>query len=317
MINIKTISNYLTDRFNNCNHHCLRPYVSISDKKIYLDPSWLDRQDSDLKKKILDFLEISGIEIVYNLAESEIPEDMTLIEWHVYHLYVNNFDYSVWHNDQLIPNVSIVDLSLEKIKEASTNCCFNFSDIEFELPKLQEEYQKISTVLEKYVTPVFVRLDQSSAKHDTTLEPLSTAKDILAQIVNSKKLYKSIYGRNIEPKLIIMPWKDIDPKYEFRIFVLNKKIVAISQQHLYRKYNYTLGEINNIFSAIKNVNFINELLYQDVVCDVFVDNSNVCYLIECNPYGPYSASGSSLFCWIKDKKILLENSDTIEFRFTV
>jgi hypothetical protein len=306
---IQPIPSYLTSRLNDCNHYGERPWVLTSKNQLYLDPFWLNKQTEDFKRELFELLG-------NNVSDEPVDPtpDMTDIEWDIYHLYLNNFNYSRWHNDNLIQNVSIIDLDLKRIKEVSSNCCYNFGNFLFELPKLQEEYQNITEALKKYDSPVFVKLDQLSAKTDTEIRPLKNAEEILFHITHSKKLYKSVYGRNLPVKLILIPWKKIDPKYEFRIFICNKKVVAISQQNLYDQYHYTVDEITNIIHLIKNADLIHYLPYQEVVCDIFIENNN-CHLIECNPYGAYSASGSSLFCWIKDKNLLLGKEDFIEFRF--
>ena len=322
-MNITPIPEYLTSKFNNCNYYCFRPYILLNDTEINLNKKWFEKQDEKFKELLLIHLEKYNIIFTHDINCEQYndinkSDTMSDIEWSIYHMYLHNFDYSKWHTEKLVPRVSMVDLDLVKIKEVSTNCCFYHSDIDFEISKIQSEFDKIEPILSKYSGPVFVRLNQMSAKNDCNLEPLTNTKSILSQITNSKKIYSSVYKKDLDVKLIIMPWKEINPKYEFRVFIYNKRIVGISQQHLYDKYNYLITEITNIIEVIKKSDFIDNLIYQDVVCDVFIDErTNICHLIECNPYGPYSASGSSLFCWIKDRKILSGCCDIIEFRFSI
>lgn len=314
---IKPIPHYLINKYNNCNHHENRPYIHINSGEIYLDNEWLNKQSHLFKENLIELLSLNSITILLEKPiDIVMSEYLTPIEWKIYHLYLGKFDYSKWYNNKLISNVSIVDLNFDVIKQVSINCCTNNKNFDDEIHKLDIEHSIIDNILKNHNLPVFVRLDQSSAKMDIELEPIYNAKQILYQITNSNELLRKIYRKNSQTHLIILPWKTINKANEFRIFIYNNKIVAISQQHLYDKYYYTNEQIKEIMNCILNNDFIKYLPYSEVVCDVFVDN-NKCELIECNPYGSYSASGSGLFCWIKDSKLLMGLCDDVEFRFTI
>lgn len=313
----KCIPLNLIYKFNNCNHYHLRPWIIDIDKKnIYIDNKWLNRQNIELNTKINNIIQKYNLNIIDDVCDNPIY-DMNEIEYELYDLYLYNFNYSVWYFTELNPEITMINLDPKLIHELSIKCCFEFVDFDIIYPTLTDISTQIDNILKKYNRPVFVRLDQMSTKRDSEPKPITNSKQLLSTIVESRSLYKNVYKRNLDVKLIIMPWINIDKRREFRIFIYDKKIVAISQQFIYNKFYYTTEEIKIYYNSIINSNFNMKLPYNDVVCDVYVDELNVCHLIECNPFGSFSASGSSLFCWIKDNEILYGNNNNVEFRFTI
>jgi hypothetical protein len=318
-ININPISQNLLNIYNNCNYYIQRPWILLDDNKIFINKEWFEKQNELFSKTILELLNKNNIDMINMLPQNyEASFVMNELETKIYNLYLYNFNYSVWYSNEIISDVTIINLDSEKIREICINCLYCNKLFDVEILKLQNDYDKIENALDKYNDYVFVRLDQRSAKKDYGIIPLNNTKDILHHLIFSKSLYKNVYNKNLDVKLIIMPWKNIKKKYEFRIFIYNKNVVAISQQHLYNKFKYDVIKIHKIITLINNSNFIKKLPYNDVVCDVYIDIiNNLCNLIDCKPYGAYSSSRSSLFCWVKDKNVLCQNNSNIEFRFQV
>ncbi len=87
---------------------------------------------------------------------------------------------------------------------------------------------------------------------------------------------------------------------EFTIFIYQNVITGISQQNWYNVYNYNDKEINIVTDVVfKMIEYWrNEIVYDSFVADIWIDFENSdAYLIECNPWGIFSSSGSALFDW--------------------
>ncbi|EFC36856.1 predicted protein [Naegleria gruberi] len=100
-------------------------------------------------------------------------------------------------------------------------------------------------------------------------------------------------------KIIIREWVDIPSKYEFRSFVKNKQLTAISQY----------------FDT-----FAHRVPLNDYICDFAIDSNGRVYIVELNPFS--TTTDACLFSWTKDGEILngiqIKNEtnqlDQIEFR---
>lgn len=114
-----------------------------------------------------------------------------------------------------------------------------------------------------------------------------------------------------------MPWnEDIDDKYEFRIFVVNKKLTAVSQQNSRKLYHYTMEELDDIEYSLNNISFIDKMPYSTYIADVFINmDTKICYLIELNVFGASSGAGSALFNWVNDYNILHSHQNNPIFRY--
>jgi hypothetical protein len=192
-----------------------------------------------------------------------------------------------------------------------------------ELDDYCKEYNHLNTNFDK---PYFIRTESVSLKY-------GCYGNILYD--NIQMLLKSIIScpHNHSPLLSIKNQKslsiylidnvNINKNLEFRVFVYNKKITAISQQFIYTKNTY----INNII-AEKIITDIKEFVYNNIIpnithisnftIDLSILNNNEIYFIELNSFGSEYAAGSALFHWEIDKDILYnQTSNEIEFRYVV
>lgn len=124
--------------------------------------------------------------------------------------------------------------------------------------------------------------------------------------------------------LYLLDWVHISKHNEYRVFVHNKRIIAISQQHLYNVFtnldndienNERLTMIYNYFEGnIKDtITHIDSYVYDFAILD-----TNIPYFIEPCPFGKEHAAGSALFHWLLDEDILYEkDQNNIYFRYTV
>ncbi|UYM13936.1 cell division cycle 123 family protein [Endozoicomonas euniceicola] len=132
--------------------------------------------------------------------------------------------------------------------------------------------------------------------------------------------------------LYLFPWKKLNPDKEFRVFVHGGRVTAISQQNLYQRnellMNMPLEERQT--QVEKWARQIIEYVHKTVVPSITHTSSysidlainetdDDIYFIELNPFGKQYSSGSALFHWIKDEKILYgqQQENVVYFRYTI
>jgi hypothetical protein len=108
---------------------------------------------------------------------------------------------------------------------------------------------------------------------------------------------------------------------EFRLFIYNNKITAISQQHIYKNSLWLIQKSDDeLIQIVKDINnffkekVMDKILIQEYVMDIAFVNDHY-YFIETNSFGKEYASGSALFNWLIDDNVL-HNPEFINFRIT-
>jgi hypothetical protein len=177
------------------------------------------------------------------------------------------------------------------------------------------------------VTGFFVKVNNVSLKYGKHgLGPYYNMRSIIESCVTCIKGHTPIRCNTTQLDIYLIPWVKVEPINEFRVFVYNNKITAISQQNLYSVLydDISIQEIPNKLTiildyfndVIKNkINWLSNYTYDFAIVD------NKPYFIEMNCFGKEYAAGSALFHWILDEKILynsFENGNNIvEFRYTI
>jgi len=117
--------------------------------------------------------------------------------------------------------------------------------------------------------------------------------------------------------IVFRKWITYNVEEEFRCFIKNKKLVAISQ---YEYGNYLPQHMNCpklICKLIKH--FINQVIqhipFDDIVIDIamHMENLNV-YFIEFNYFGLESDTDAGLYDWANDESILCCDHDDVDIR---
>lgn len=296
--------------FNTKNHFLYAPYKSCG-QEMKIDKTWWESLLPSTREKIaLRQFSLSTIEIPHKTTEdSEYCRKMrcalTADADYIYHRYLDSFDYHVWFDENLTNGPKNVLL-------------FSLSDMEKTLI-LKNDFKLLSERLEREILsfPLFIRLSGTSGKNSFELAPIQSIQDIFTFL----RLNKNVRFELQKPKetcLILMPWrKEIEPKYEFRIFVHERRLTAVSQQDWFELFEYDDDDLCLFKEAFDSIEFISQLPYNSFVADVWVDRKMQCVnLIECNPFGAHSASGSALFNWDKDFDQLHGKTNFVEFRFT-
>ncbi|KNC97902.1 uncharacterized protein SPPG_06893 [Spizellomyces punctatus DAOM BR117] len=189
----------------------------------------------------------------------------------------------------------------------------------------------------------FVRLDECSTKDGVGgVGPFTTAHEVVKALCTSKRVGQALKRvlRSTEQRvgtyLHLLPWKPFDETNEFRAFIAQRRLVALSQY----KWKEDLGWADPS----------RERMLQEIVADVETlvselnqraqnadKNMPECYVldvhvslvksedeqvwssarvepIELNSFGAQMAAGSALFHWIHDHQRLYGLLDGIEVR---
>jgi hypothetical protein len=173
----------------------------------------------------------------------------------------------------------------------------------------------------------FIRTDHVSLKDGIHgVGPYNNIKQVIESICTCTTNHYPIHKDDIILNIYLMEWKVFDKDNEFRVFVYNNHITAISLQFLYTKNKLfskkSNEEINTLVININDFfnNNIKDKLYSMVnyTFDLVLLNDGTFYFIEPNSFGKDYSAGSALFHWINDSDILLnENCNEIEFRYTI
>jgi hypothetical protein len=175
-------------------------------------------------------------------------------------------------------------------------------------------------------TKYFIRCEGVSlkcGKHGAG--PYIDMKSIVESLVSCTTYHTPIYHDTCEIVLYIIPWETIEKHMEFRVFVHENKITAISQQCCYDCFDDILNDdvvteyinilLNNFDEDVsKKLTLQNNYTYDIAILNT--DNGLSPYFIEQNVFGKEYAAGSSLFHWIIDEEILYQKgTPVVYFRY--
>uniref|UniRef100_A0A672H449 Translation initiation factor eIF2 assembly protein n=1 Tax=Salarias fasciatus TaxID=181472 RepID=A0A672H449_SALFA len=123
----------------------------------------------------------------------------------------------------------------------------------------------------------------------------------------------------INYELVLRKWSELIPGGEFRCFVKENKLIAISQRDYTQYYQHILKQeeqirqaIGDFFSQHVQYNFLDE----DFVFDVYRDSLGRVWLIDLNPFG--EVTDSLLFTWdeLTSGGDVAQRQDGPAFRYT-
>lgn len=159
---------------------------------------------------------------------------------------------------------------------------------------------------------LFAKVAEASAKDAQS--KVESVDQLWATMCSSQRMYTFLeasvkYGH--PACLLLQPYNDaINSTNEYRVIVTGGKVVAISQQKFYNGEQLAHTDHERVVSNI--VRWWDQEKHSfgyktsDVVADVYVDGDLNVHLIECNPGGPWTHTGSALFHWIEDRLILAD-----------
>jgi len=174
----------------------------------------------------------------------------------------------------------------------------------------------------------FVRVERVSLKSGVHgAGPYTNLKNIIQSIITSKLGHECIsLDDDLDDfRIYLFPWVTIE--HEFRVFVYQNRISAMSTQHLdevdQRLATMTDDDLRvNIIDKI--VAYFNDNLKETLkpivgpnyTIDIAILEDGSVYFIEPNGFGANYAAGSSLFHWqINHNTLCKTEGEGIEFRF--
>ncbi|XP_077450492.1 translation initiation factor eIF2 assembly protein [Stigmatopora argus] len=120
-------------------------------------------------------------------------------------------------------------------------------------------------------------------------------------------------------ELVLRKWSELIPGGEFRCFVKENKLIAISQRDYTQYYPHILKQEESIIHAIQDF-FSQHIQYRflddDFVLDVYRDSQGRVWLIDVNPFG--KVTDPLLFTWaeLASGGGISQTQDRPAFRYT-
>jgi len=162
--------------------------------------------------------------------------------------------------------------------------------------------------------------------------PYTSLEQIIISLATCIPKHTPLNTRGTNLKLYLLPWMEMNSDLEFRVFVCNRRITAISQQNIYQPNTILarlepesrnllikkwIGKIEKYFDEeiIPKITHLNNFTMDMVLIG---GDGIVPYFIEINSFGKEYAAGSALFQWINDEEILYgRNTAKKEFRYVL
>ncbi|RVE56279.1 hypothetical protein OJAV_G00219770 [Oryzias javanicus] len=124
----------------------------------------------------------------------------------------------------------------------------------------------------------------------------------------------------IKYELVLRKWSELIPGGEFRCFVKENELIAISQRDFTQYYPHILKQEEQVSQAIldffsQNIQY--HFLDEDFVFDVYRDSQGKVWLIDLNPFG--EVTDSLLFTWAEltsGGEVAQQQQEGPTFRFT-
>lgn len=173
---------------------------------------------------------------------------------------------------------------------------------------------------EKY----FVRTENVSLKHGVHgVGPYSNFHDVIESLVTCIPGHSPFDCDPHKIQLYLIPWVNLDPSREYRVFYNNNRITAISQQHLYtvfpdHDHEKDVRIISDFYRGVLKDKL--SASFPSGVLDIAILENDSPFFIEINPFGMEYSSGSSLFGWEQDYGLLYGEegcADILHFRYTI
>lgn len=232
-----------------------------------------------------------------------------------------------FHSDDY-KKITLDNTDLKWMKEA-----FKIGQITGEFPKMYSEY--LDDTCNKYSNydfcngkgSWFIRTDSCSLKYGIHgNKPYNRLNKIIESMVTTISSHKCFDETDTYCNIYFLKWiPELDISKEFRIFVYNNDITAISIQDIYKINEWaknmdddTIKNIIKIIYEYFHENIRDKMLYlSEYVMDLALLDDNKPYFIEPNVFGKNYPAGSALFHWVIDEDLLYGTKDYIEYRYII
>lgn len=260
------------------------------------------------KKELEELLTLSNLEVVKN-AFSNLPKRDSLEVAKDWYNNLNGVKFSDWGKDLFSYSAPIKEI---KIPTEMVILCLN-SDKKAEhilVNYLQRQLNKKENQFffgANKINQLFVKLESRSPKDyiqdwpKEDYKALHNAEEIVDALLGSMRTFEDlVFLTQLKDEVIlyIRPFADLERRYEWRVFVKDKKVIGISQQFYKETFSYNEPYLNILEKGI--LYFMNETCIPNIPVDSFVADLyvyNYVYLsnvgefilfpsiIETNPYG--------------------------------
>ena len=303
---------------NSSNHWQLCPFV-VQNNVLFVQKEWWDTELLPVSKDILlcEIVDRKGLQIsVVDELPPDASKEQDELFWFIYNVHLRQYDAQHWTDFLDQRDFKLINLPKSLIENLHILTTLFVSgrpmnkEIVSEIQEMSS-WKRILASIEK--NGVFVKLGQTSGKHDHAIRPIHNQEELLQFLCDSRdflKCYDSYLTGNTFPIFIlIQPWNRlINDSNEFRIFYYQGKVTAISQQKWYQVLQF--DDVKQICETLIKTVQSSKIPYSCAVIDMFYDNSTSnAHIIEFNPWGAWNASGSALFHWIQDYSVLYSDED--------
>lgn len=216
------------------------------------------------------------------------------------------------------------------------NAEFSDEEEDEKYPTQEEEYARefpdiqnfIADTIEEFDGAVFPKLNWSAPRDaqwilsDSKLLKCTHTEDVFLVLKSSQFIshdlddaYNNVKegdtGDRLAPILVLRKWYDIHPSMEFRCFIRNKNLVAISQRDESNFYDYLLEKKDEY--KTKLIDFWNEKVkhlfpLENYSMDTYITRTGNVIIIDFNVYGP--PTQSYLFEWNQTPLLVTEDVPT-------
>lgn len=167
----------------------------------------------------------------------------------------------------------------------------------------------LKSIIEKSPDGIFVK---NEMKSNIFIQPLLSDYEVFEILSSSQDIYNTCF--NDDNHLIISPFiRDLDSDWEFRVFIFDFKVAAISKQKWHKKLpqqnKISVDMINKIIRLWEKI--VSKLKISNIVLHVYFDSNKEVHLIECNPGSAWGRSRSALFHWVNDKEVMEANEVSV------
>lgn len=250
----------------------------------------------------------------YNFEGEEIEYDdyKSAINKTNYINYIEYYDY----------NHIVIPLTKEEMWHLKDLSQFAYISFKSTVDVKSSEYTPIidrwNNLIKYAVDGYFIRLSSVSPKDSFYGTRVWNGVDILKTLTSSERCHRQFSTQERE-YIILKKWdnKFVDrEKWEFRVFVHNSKVTAISQYHWFTPFDWSdvnTDKWSNILHNIKQF-YAKHNKFSDCVMDIYVNEDEDVELVEFNSFGMELASGSALFEWDRDRNVLYGITDKVEIR---
>lgn len=259
--------------------------------------------------------------IKYNINNVWPNNSQPLDYDYIYNQTSTRYWIDKFHKDEYF-TITLDKYDLKWMTEAFKSGCITKRFPKSYLESLETLKSKYNHLIKENDKGYFVRTEKASMKYGCHgIGPYYNIETIVESMVTTLANHRCFNVEDNTCTIYFIKWNNLDSDKEFRIFVYNNQITAISAQHLYQINDY-LNSLSDeqiytiIHDIIKyfNANIKDKLVeIGSYVMDFYYDPINP-YFIEINPFGFEYSSGSALF-GLEDKDLLYGLCNYIELRF--